>query len=355
MTPGLARHKRKLTVIVIPQTAKRSYSFTFSPLWLVAMFFLVAGLGTGVWFFQTEAESLRANLSELDSLRTTNRLQQAQIEEMQATAIEIQDRLQELETLEQQIKQMTGQETGTISRSAESRREVSLFSGRGGPQPGGQRAAVLPANLPTLSMLLPSDVQDYVLRRRNTLQLDLKLSNASASPAQTLESARSVNSAFHEQLQFLEDSAKALVDGKQELADHLDYLAHLPGGMPVTGARITDRFGWRWSPFGWGQQPHDGIDFAHDTGTPIHATADGVVVHAGWKSGGYGYAVMIDHGYGFITLYAHMSDWNVEYGQEVQRGEVIGWVGSTGLSTGPHLHYEVWVDGNPVDPIPYLQ
>lgn len=347
----MAKTNHKITIIVVPQTARRSFSFTFAPAWLAVVVVLFAGLAGGFWFYHQESQALRAQLGELDTLRKTNRLQQAQIEQMQTRAQSIQDRLQELEALEEQIKQMTGQTGGISSRDGEARTGNTHLAGRGGPQAKASRQE----NLPTLATLLPQDVKGYVLGRRDTLQLDLRLAHTSGRPEQSLESARQVNAAFSEQLQLLDATKKALAQGRQEIADRLDYLAHRPSGMPVTGARITDRFGWRWSPFGWGEQRHEGIDFAIDTGTPIHATADGVVVHAGWKSGGYGYTVMIDHGYGFQTLYAHMVDWNVEVGQEVKRGQVIGWVGNTGLSTGPHCHYEVHVDGVPVDPASYIE
>lgn len=354
-THRLAKKNRRLTIIVVPETTKRSYSFTFAPVWLAMVALLFVGMAGGFWFYQQEAQALRTelqtDLAELEELRKTNRIQQAHIEEMVVKAQTIQDRLQELETLEQQIKQLTDPSSGAPSRSGDAREMVANAAGRGGPQAAANRQE----NLPTLATLLPADVKQYILGRRDTLELDLKLANAARSPKETLSSAQVLNAAFNEQLKELEESKTALTQGKQEIADHLDYLAHRPVGMPVTGALVSDRFGWRWSPFGWGQQIHEGIDFASDYWTPIHATADGVVIHAGWKDGGYGYTVMIDHGYEFQTLYAHMVDWNVKNGQEIKRGEVIGWIGNTGLSTGPHLHYEVHVGGVPQDPAAYLE
>jgi murein DD-endopeptidase MepM/ murein hydrolase activator NlpD len=98
---------------------------------------------------------------------------------------------------------------------------------------------------------------------------------------------------------------------------------------------------------------HNGIDFGASAGTPIRAAADGVVVSAG-PLGGYGNATVIDHGNGLATMYAHQSQIIVSAGQHVSRGQVIGYVGSTGFSTGPHLHFEVRVQGTPVDPMQYL-
>jgi murein DD-endopeptidase MepM/ murein hydrolase activator NlpD len=98
---------------------------------------------------------------------------------------------------------------------------------------------------------------------------------------------------------------------------------------------------------------HSGIDLACDPGTPIHATADGIVSHSGW-AGGNGNVVVLEHGHGYSTIYAHNRNNAVKVGQQVRRGDVIGYVGSTGRTTGPHVHYEVLKDGKNVNPAPYL-
>ena len=98
---------------------------------------------------------------------------------------------------------------------------------------------------------------------------------------------------------------------------------------------------------------HTGVDMHASSGEPIHACRAGIVVTAGWQ-GGYGNTVILDHGDGMATLYAHQSRLGVREGQMVHTGDVIGYVGSTGMSTGPHLHFEVRLNGNPVDPEPYL-
>jgi murein DD-endopeptidase MepM/ murein hydrolase activator NlpD len=124
-------------------------------------------------------------------------------------------------------------------------------------------------------------------------------------------------------------------------------------GMPVTGSRITSGFGNRVHPIAGTQRMHTGIDFGAGSGTPIRAAGSGVVVFAGSR-GGYGSTTVIDHGGSLATLYAHQSRILVAEGQQVTRGQVIGAVGSTGYSTGPHLHFEVRANGTPVDPLRYL-
>ncbi len=122
-----------------------------------------------------------------------------------------------------------------------------------------------------------------------------------------------------------------------------------PFAIPVKQAyRFTSGFGMRWG------RMHNGSDFAAPHGTPIHATADGVVTHAGWLSG-YGRVVKIKHEFGIETRYAHMSKIRVKKGQRVSRGQRIGDMGNTGRSTGTHLHYEVRVDGKPVNPMIYIK
>ena len=122
-----------------------------------------------------------------------------------------------------------------------------------------------------------------------------------------------------------------------------------PTGWPTDGF-ISSGYGLRWN----GAEFHQGIDIAAEMGTPIVATADGVVTLAGWNAGGYGNMVDIDHGSGVSTRYGHASAVVVTAGQRVRRGQIIAYVGSTGHSTGPHLHYEVRLSGQPVNPSSYL-
>lgn len=124
---------------------------------------------------------------------------------------------------------------------------------------------------------------------------------------------------------------------------------NMPSIWPTTGV-VTSPYGLRWG----GTDFHPGIDIANDMGTPIVATADGVVEYAGWNAGGYGNMVDINHGNGLMTRYGHASQVVVTAGQYVKRGQLIAYMGSTGFSTGPHVHYEVHVNGQRVNPISYL-
>ena len=126
----------------------------------------------------------------------------------------------------------------------------------------------------------------------------------------------------------------------------------LPSVWPVNG-RLMGGYGRRSDPLSGEGEMHKGVDISAPMGTPVKASADGIVVHAGWN-GGYGRCVIIDHGNNYQTLYGHLSRMDVMEGQEIRQGETLGGVGTTGHSTGPHLHYEVHVGSTPVNPYRFL-
>ena len=129
----------------------------------------------------------------------------------------------------------------------------------------------------------------------------------------------------------------------------------VPSDKPVKSAAFMSGYGVRADPFSGAAARHMGIDLAGPIGTPIHATADGIITEAGWNNGGYGNLIKVDHGRGVETRYAHLSRITVRPGQRVTRGQVIGQMGSTGRSTGSHLHYEVRIEGKAVNPVPFMK
>lgn len=147
------------------------------------------------------------------------------------------------------------------------------------------------------------------------------------------------------------DTLQKLVEAKERM------LSSIPAIQPVSNRtldRVASGFGYRIDPIYKTPKMHTGIDFTAATGTPIYATGDGTVKEAGYDNGGYGNNVVVNHGYGYASLYAHMQKVKVRVGDRVKRGEVIGWIGSTGKSTGPHLHYEVIKNGTKIDPIHFF-
>ncbi len=142
---------------------------------------------------------------------------------------------------------------------------------------------------------------------------------------------------------------------RAEAAEHLrSYERALPSGWPLASTMLTSGFGWRRSPFTRAWKFHSGLDLSAPKGTPVLSPGPGTVITADWRSG-YGRTLEVDHGFGIMTRYGHNARLLVAEGETVQRGQPIATVGMTGNTTGPHLHYEIHVDGVPVDPLEYLE
>ncbi len=139
----------------------------------------------------------------------------------------------------------------------------------------------------------------------------------------------------------------------KKIEENLDVAAHTPAISPVEEIRITSKFGYRKDPFTGLRRPHKGLDFGAPRGTPVFATADGRVVMVK-RVPTFGKVVMIDHGYGYETVFGHLHSFNVKVGDKVKRGDIIGTVGNTGRSNGSHLHYEVRINNKQVDPMDFV-
>lgn len=178
-----------------------------------------------------------------------------------------------------------------------------------------------------------------------------------AAPLRAAEAAKTGSAADNGDDEFrrLFATWQSLESSKTTAAPARHATASIPSLVPVTTSRaLSSSFGMRVHPVLGGLRSHKGIDLAAPSGTPIRATADGVVGKADWF-GGYGLYVELAHGANMETRYGHMSRIAVAEGQRVRKGEIIGYVGSTGRSTGPHLHYEVRIAGEAVNPVPYMQ
>ena len=148
--------------------------------------------------------------------------------------------------------------------------------------------------------------------------------------------------------------SKSLDEIQRMALDKEVLISAIPSIQPINNEdlrRMASGYGWRTDPFTKTRRKHKGMDFSAPTGTPIYATSDGKVIRVDGRAPGYGKHIRIDHGFGYVTLYAHLSKYNVRRGQEVKRGDVIGFVGNTGRSVAPHLHYEIRKDGVAVNPI----
>ncbi len=184
--------------------------------------------------------------------------------------------------------------------------------------------------------------------------MELELEIASVEKMKDNQLVSSITSIL-ENLESRITSQKKSFDELQELVKNKEQLlAHTPAIQPVSNKdlnRVASGFGYRIDPVYKTTKFHAGLDFSAPQGTPIYATAEGTVTTAGNTGNGYGNHVIINHGYGYETLFGHMVRVKVRNGEAVKRGQVIGWVGSTGKSTGPHCHYEVHKYGEKIDPI----
>ena len=148
--------------------------------------------------------------------------------------------------------------------------------------------------------------------------------------------------------------SKSLDEIAKLAEDKEKFLEAIPAIQPVKNENLTrmaSGYGYRTDPFTKARKFHYGMDFTAPRGTPVYATGDGIVKRADNRSSGYGRHIRIDHGYGYVSLYAHLYKYNVRVNQRVKRGDLIGYVGSTGRSEAPHLHYEVFKDGERINPI----
>lgn len=193
---------------------------------------------------------------------------------------------------------------------------------------------------------IPDSVRARELDQKKELEVVMSMKNTELENS-IIQTINNLSNRMQRQEQSYREIA-GFIKNKEQL------LAATPAIQPLSNAdlkRVASGFGYRIDPIYKTVKFHGGLDFSAAQGTPIYATADGVVRTAGNTANGYGNHVVINHGYGYETLYGHMYRIKVKVGQRVKRGEIIGWVGSTGKSTGPHCHYEVHKNGTRLDPI----
>jgi murein DD-endopeptidase MepM/ murein hydrolase activator NlpD len=293
---------KPVSVFIIPHNGMNSVRFN------PPMFFLI--LGGFIWTAITVwAGFVAARHFDYYITKTDNVALRTKMENISRQVEEGMNYLAMTRKTDRQIRQVLGLREG----------EEAFENGMGGPT--------------------PDDMESF----RNQLA-------AHASSIRESELADAMNAISRESKRRLSSFGEITV----YLTDRHNSVRAKPIGWPAQG-RITSPFGFRVHPLGLTSYRHSGVDIANAAGTDIIATADGVVRHAGWAQG-YGMCLVLDHGFGYSTLYGHMSEIVASKpGRRVKRGEVIGHMGSTGTSTGNHLHYEVWVGGLPQNPVPFLR
>ena len=302
---------KEFTIIMVPHGDEETFTVRI-PLWWVHW----GGIALVVLFISSisivySLRQTKLQMANHHGLMVENRQQQEHILFLARETKQLQAQLEEIQALDSSIREL-----------------MRLDSRRATPS-----AQVVP----DVAMAQTRDLRPQLANR------GLSLAATLLRTEQNLESIK-------EAIPITEDSLKGLE--KQVEAQRAREQA-TPSLRPVAG-NITSGFGYRRSPFDASREFHAGIDIAAPSGTAVHATAAGTVRMASWN-GGYGNVIFLDHGFGFVTVYAHLSRISVRVGQTVDKGQVIGLVGSTGRSTGPHLHYEVRVGGATVNPMRFFE
>ncbi|GAB4223475.1 MAG: M23 family metallopeptidase [Spirochaetales bacterium] len=291
----------KFTIMLIPHSERRIFNIQVNVFTLVLFFLLVCGMAIGFFTLSTQYTSTEQVLSS-----RTKKLQTAQAN---------------LELVREEV--------------AELQRAARNFQGS------------LTTTLETLGITLPRKSTPDI--QQGDLSSFVSMTGPDDAPIQEINQIKTIRS-------ILESSVDPLKELKNLLSNQKDLLMDIPNVWPVKGVRgrVTQRFGPAIHPFTGQWYLHKGIDIAFGYNIPIVATARGKVVSIDYEPLGFGNYIIIRHKYGFYTRYAHLQRILVNRGQDVAQGQVIGTMGNTGLSTGPHLHYEVRIGAEVVDPEKYL-
>jgi len=298
---------KKYTILLIPEGTNQVKRFSLPRILLPALaVLLVFSLTFGVYWFQ-QFRSLKSELPDLRALQEQSRRHEAQIDTFAARLATYQEQMGKLKTFNHRLRVMANLEKPS--------NPDALF-GIGGPEVHAGGSGVKLTN---------------TVGERRVLAMQRTLDQL----ASEVETERSIQ----------KELAKFLIERRS-------LLASTPSIWPVRGW-VTSGFGYRASPFTGKRQFHAGLDISTRSGTAVVAPADGLVTFAG-REGGYGRMLVITHGYGLVTRYAHLKAFKVKTGEKVQRGQTVAMVGSSGRSSGPHLHYEVLMSGVATNPRYYI-
>jgi len=315
-------HNQKWTIQLIPHGKGSQHSIKISALPFIFLISFSVLLLSGVIGYSTwttlENDKLQKTIEKLSSMRDRNIQLEQEVKSLQLGLLDINESIEStrvwLESIDRMRTEIEKIENDIYNRRLPRATDKEVYK------------IVSMSNLQTTGL----NEEDITTTIDNLIkQIDELMENASVRDSE---------------LEGLRDRYES----------SLEQLVYIPSINPASGY-ISSRFGYRRNPFGWGgYQFHQGVDIANRIGTNIQATANGTVVYAG-RRGGYGLSVSINHGNGLTTTYSHMSRIIANVGDKVNRGDVIGKMGSTGNSTGVHVHYEIIKDGTTINPISYMK
>lgn len=347
-----ASDRNFITIILVPHSSRPARSWRVNGLLAVGLslvsLVILAYLLLHVWRMGTINEGLRRQVSHLAQYEEICRRQERELQTLKEQATVLQRQLFKLEELQQQTRSILegGEPRASLVEEPPSPRPTS---GTGGRSEGAYAAAAQARGALLGRGSLPSRSGAVVPRPDGGSTTGL---STAASATDFQAEAAQLGQELQLGLQRAEHAAKGLRALNAALSLRRRFLDEIPLGWPVRG-RITSGFGPRRSPVNGRREIHPAVDIAGEHGAPVAVTGRGTVVAAAWRPA-LGRTVIVDHGYGHRTLYGHLQRILVRPGDTVGDGAFIGTVGSTGLSTGPHLHYEVQVNGRQVDPLPYI-
>lgn len=321
--------RESYTVMILPNPTAKTYRFSVSKKSVKASLSAAVAGAVLLVIFIIQYFHMVGNIWELTLLRQETQAQKSKIEVFTRTVDSLERQMERLKEFDVKLRMITDLNVPAdakrylgVGGEADSAPESAPPSAASGPGPEGGTEIPIPA-------VDVSDVEKGRLAAVRELEADLSTLQVQAA----------------EQEQSFNELSEAIERRRNRWAS-------TPSIWPVKGW-VTSGFGRRTSPFTGEPAMHRGIDISVPQNTPLVAPANGVVVRAGWD-GGLGNAVKIDHGYGYATTYGHLAKVAVRVGQRVKRGQLIAYVGNTGLSTGPHLHYEVAVNLVPTNPLRYI-
>jgi hypothetical protein len=341
-------NKKDFSIMVFPSLEEKPIQFKLSQKFLRYFFVgLIVFISTSFIFANNFFEYSR-QAKAYEELLVENRQLNEKVLEFANLAQELNHTIENMELVDNSIRVMLENQDIEINEEEIAKQLIlnsneSVSLGQGG----------------TNSNILESyELEEFSLANSN-MRIDASVLQSRDSSSDSLSSRSVLDRTLNEvqtNLGSLKETAKetseSYQDLEKEVKDYTEVLEATPNIWPARGP-ITSPFGYRSSPFGGGYDFHNGVDIGVNYNTKIVAPASGQVVKRGYLYS-YGYHIIIDHGKGFSTLYAHLNRFNVSLYDNVERGDVIGYSGSSGKSTGPHLHYEVRVDGQRENPKDYL-
>jgi len=305
-TKEMAKKPRFFTVIVVPSFHGKVRRITV-PRFLISIAIIILVVGFfGLFYFVSEYKIIKEKLAYYRNLEKLAQIQQEKIVSLNKRVAQFSETLNKLKEVENRLKTIVG---GGVSRSVEE------SFGEGGPQGYVLFDSFAPEEITTNSLETISKIEEKLEALKSEVEL----------------------------------RRKKLTEIQEIIKDKKELFASTPNIFPVKGW-ISSGYGIRINPFTGRKEMHEAIDIVAPWGAPVRAACQGKVVYSGWRDL-YGLVIEVKNKYGYSAVYAHLSKILVKEGQEVKKGEIIGRVGSSGRSTGPHLHFEVWKGRKTVDPL----